>query len=266
MFGPRIGKGSFAVVYEGKYAGTHVAVKEILCEPAVAREDWMAAFAKECTLMLQLRHPNVMLFMGACVTDDKLYMVTELLPRGSVYDVYSNKRLDRGVSALQFCINVALDGSRGMQYLHSLDPPLIHRDIKSANILLDENYTGKVADFGLSRFKDSSRTMTMVGSPLWVAPEVLRAERFAEPCDVYSFAIVMWEMATLCEPFPGMGSNTVMKGVCKGYLRPEKTRDIPDDLWGIMQLMWADDPKERPTFGQVVNRLQDLKEKWRIAY
>ncbi len=163
MFGPKIGKGAFAVVYEGKYAGTHVAVKEIFCQPNTAKEKWMEAFAKECNTMLQFRHPNVMLFIGACVADEKLYMVTELLAHGSVYDIYKHRSLDPKISALQFCLNVSIDGCRGMEFLHALDPPLIHRDIKSGNILLDENYVGKIADFGLSRFKDSSRTMTMVG-------------------------------------------------------------------------------------------------------
>jgi serine/threonine protein kinase len=258
ILGPKIGKGSYAVVYEGKYSGTHVAVKEILFEHST--EDVIKEFNKECELMLKFRHPNIVLFMGNCVTPSKLYMVTELLIRGSVHQMYkSGKAGDSGRSAVDLCLSIGADGARGIQYLHGLSPPLIHRDLKSPNVLLDENYVAKIGDFGLSRFKDDSKTMTMVGSPLWVAPEVLRGERFGEPCDVYSFAIILWELLALEEPYPGLSSSAVMRGVASGKLRPERKKIIPSPVWDLLNLMWAPDAKARPLISQVLTSLEKMK-------
>ena len=78
--------------------------------------------------MLKMRHPNIVLFMGSCINDTKLYMVTELLKNGSIYALYKSGRvLDAELTQVEFCINVGIDGSKGMQYLHTLNPPLIHR-------------------------------------------------------------------------------------------------------------------------------------------
>ena len=78
--------------------------------------------------MLKMRHPNVVLFMGSCMSDTKLYMVTELLEKGSLHQMYkSGGHLDPGLTHLGLTLSIGLDGSRGMQYLHSLDPPVIHR-------------------------------------------------------------------------------------------------------------------------------------------
>ncbi len=81
-----------------------------------------------------------------------------------------------------------------MMYLHSRMPRIVHRDLKSMNILLDQEWRAKISDFGMSRFLDSTKTMTRCGSPAWEAPEILRAERYTELCDVYSFAVIVVEM------------------------------------------------------------------------
>jgi serine/threonine protein kinase len=87
------------------------------------------------------------------------------------------------------------------------------RDLKSQNILLDDRMRTKIADFGLSKFREVGKTMSICGSPLWVAPEVLRGEKYSTPCDVYSFSIIVWEVLAWSEPYPNMGSTEVMKGI-----------------------------------------------------
>ena len=80
--------------------------------------------------------------------------------------------------------------------------------------------------------------MVRTHSPLWIAPEVLRGERFGEPCDVYSFAIVMWEILNWREPYPGVHSQRVMQNVAQGTLRPEKTDAVPSHIWKLLGAMW----------------------------
>merc|ERR1712100_693769 len=93
-------------------------------------------------------------------------------------------------------ISFSLDAARGMEYLHSRTPPILHRDMKSPNLLIDSNWRIKISDFGFSTIKKAASNLTRVGSPVWAAPEVMRGEPYTEKLDIYSFAIVMWELLT----------------------------------------------------------------------
>lgn len=225
------------------------------------------AFYRECRLMASLRHPNIVLFLG--LTTDKLnmYMLTELLPRGSFHQLYKSISKPDGIinlildvdSHILLCYKLSVDGCRGMSYLHTLNPPLIHRDIKSPNLLIDEDWTAKIADFGLSRYLDD-RTRSRAGSPLWVAPEILQNQGFNRASDVYSFAIVMWEMIAWDEPYPDITDpNVIMSSVAKGYLRPDPIDICPPEFFELMKEMWDQDPDKRPNFQTILQRLEFLK-------
>jgi serine/threonine protein kinase len=125
-----------------------------------------------------MRHPNVVLFMGSAFDPPKLYMVMELCENGSIMNLYQNvkKSTDPDVH-MGKCLDMASDICQGGSYLHLHDPPIIHRDLKSENVLVDANFVSKITDFGQSRFSDNMRTMTACGSPLWTAPEVIRGEK-----------------------------------------------------------------------------------------
>eukprot|EP01128_Nolandella_sp_AFSM9_P012728 TRINITY_DN955_c0_g1_i3.p1 TRINITY_DN955_c0_g1~~TRINITY_DN955_c0_g1_i3.p1 ORF type:complete len:176 (+),score=23.58 TRINITY_DN955_c0_g1_i3:69-530(+) len=99
----------------------------------------------------------------------------------------------------QLCVHLA---AKGMLYLHDLSPPVIHRDLKTQNLLVDEYWRAKLCDFGLSREK-ASETMSRLGTIQYSAPEVLRGERYTEKADVYSYAILIWEMFTEEIPYEG---------------------------------------------------------------
>ena len=101
-----------------------------------------------------------------------------------------------------------------------LDPPMIHRDLKSENLLINEDFVGKVADFGLARFEDTATTMTMCGTPSWVAPEVFRGESYSHKADVYSYAIVLWELMTAGVPFAGANIHTITLAIVEGKRPP----------------------------------------------
>ncbi|KAF0715131.1 Aste57867_3547 [Aphanomyces stellatus] len=213
MCGESIGKGVFGVVYAGTYFGTPVAIKKLPI--GAVPKNTMAEFHKECSIMKGLHHPNIVLFMGSCSNPPNLLLVTELLKNGSFFDYYHKNPRPPPAEHRLLCYNIALDMARGLAYLHNHNPIVIHRDLKSQNILLDENMRTKIADFGLSKFREVGKTMSICGSPLWVAPEVLRGEKYSTPCDVFSFSVIVWEVLAWSEPYPSMGSSEVMKGTSK---------------------------------------------------
>eukprot|EP00803_Ostreobium_quekettii_P005047 evm.model.scf_116.9 EVM.evm.TU.scf_116.9 scf_116:78579-84479(+) len=193
----RIGMGSFGEVYKGYWRGTDVAVKRILEQDFT--EQHMKEFRMEIAIMMRLRHPNVLLFMGAVTEPPNLSIVTQFLPRGSLFRLLhkSNAVIDERLR-----LKMAVDVAKGMCYLHSFKPPIIHRDLKSPNLLVDKDWTVKVCDFGLSRVKAGTLApWSRAGTPEWMAPEVLRNEPSNESCDVYSFGVILYELVTRKEPW-----------------------------------------------------------------
>uniref|UniRef100_A0A1S3XIH8 Serine/threonine-protein kinase CTR1-like n=1 Tax=Nicotiana tabacum TaxID=4097 RepID=A0A1S3XIH8_TOBAC len=167
-------------------------------------------------IMKRLRHPNIVLFMGAVIQPPNLSIVTEYLSRGSLYRLLhrpgARELLDE---RRRLCM--AYDVANGMNYLHKRNPPIVHRDLKSPNLLVDKKYTVKVCDFGLSRFKANTflSSKTAAGTPEWMAPDVLRDEPSNEKSDVYNFGVILWELATLQQPW----SNLSAPQVCAWYFR-----------------------------------------------
>ncbi|CAN4088796.1 unnamed protein product [Withania somnifera] len=171
--GERIGLGSYGEVYRGEWHGTEVAVKKFLDQDLTGES--LEEFKSEVMIMKRLRHPNVVLFMGAVTRPPNLSIVTEFLHRGSLYRLIhrSNNQLDE-----RRRLRMALDAARGMNYLHNCTPAIVHRDLKSPNLLVDKNWVVKVCDFGLSKIKHSTflSSRSTAGTAEWMAPEVLRNE------------------------------------------------------------------------------------------
>ncbi|ETW06164.1 TKL protein kinase [Aphanomyces invadans] len=258
--GDSIGKGVFGVVYSGLYFGTPVAIKKLPI--GAVPKNTMLEFHKECSIMKGLHHPNIVLFMGSCSNPPNLLLVTELLVNGSFFDYYHKKPRPAVADHRALCYNIALDMARGLAYLHNHNPIVIHRDLKSQNILLDETMRTKIADFGLSKFREVGKTMSICGSPLWVAPEVLRGEKYGTPCDVFSFSIIVWEALAWSEPYPSMGSSEVMKGVACGTLRPVNPDDTPLCLDKLLKECWQRKQELRPGFNQIVPMLEAMKDEF----
>ncbi|XP_076913295.1 putative serine/threonine-protein kinase SIS8 isoform X2 [Bidens hawaiensis] len=171
--GERIGLGSYGEVYRGDWHGTEVAVKRFLDQQVTVES--LEEFRSEVGIMKRVRHPNVVLFMGAVTRAPHLSIVTEFLPRGSLYRLIHrpNNQLD-----IRRRLRIALHAARGMNYLHNCTPVIVHRDLKSPNLLVDKNWVVKVGDFGLSRMKHSTflSSRSTAGTAEWMAPEVLRNE------------------------------------------------------------------------------------------
>jgi serine/threonine protein kinase len=149
-------------------------------------------FAHEVYIMRKIRHKNIVRFLGACTKPKTLCIVTEFMKNGSVYD-FLHKR--KGSFKLSSLLKAAVDISKGMDYLHQ--NRIIHRDLKSANLLMDEHELIKVADFGVARVKAESGVMTAeTGTYRWMAPEVIEHKPYDSKADVFSFGIVLWELLT----------------------------------------------------------------------
>ncbi|KAF8392719.1 hypothetical protein HHK36_023068 [Tetracentron sinense] len=212
--GEQIGQGSLlssscGTVYHGLWYSSDVAVKVFSNQEY--SDDVILSFRQEVvSLLKRLRHPNILLFMGAVTSPQRLCIVTEFLPRGSLF-----RLLQRNACRLDWRrrIHMALDIARGMNYLHHCNPPVIHRDLKSTNLLVDKNWTVKVGDFGLSHLKCETylTTKTGKGTPQWMAPEVLRKEPSDEKSDVYSYGVILWELVT--EKIPWENFTSIQDGM-----------------------------------------------------
>ncbi|OIT26749.1 PREDICTED: serine/threonine-protein kinase B-raf-like [Nicotiana attenuata] len=250
-----IGRGSYGVVYHGIWNGSDVAVKVYFGNQCC--DGTLLEYKKEVEIMKRLRHPNVLLFMGAIFSQEKPAIVTEFLPRGSLF-----KTLHRNNKPLDFSrrLRMALDVARGMNYLHRRNPPIVHRDLKSSNLLVDKSWTVKVGDFGLSRFKDATflTSKSGRGTPQWMAPEVLRNEPSTEKSDIFSFGVILWELMTESIPWSDLNSLQVVGVVGFMNRRLEIPENLDTRVSAIIRDCWQSNPALRPSFEDIIQRTTDV--------
>lgn len=253
----RVGAGSFGTVYRADWHGSDVAVK-VLTDQDVG-EAQLKEFLREIAIMKRVRHPNVVLFMGAVTKCPQLSIVTEYLPRGSLFRLI-NKAANGEMLDLKRRLRMALDVAKGINYLHCLNPPIVHWDLKTPNMLVDRNWSVKVGDFGLSRFKANTfiSSKSVAGTPEWMAPEFLRGEPSNEKCDVYSFGVILWELLTMQQPWSGLGPAQVVGAVAFQNRRLPIPKDTSPELAALVEACWDDDPRQRPSFSSIVDTLKKL--------
>jgi len=257
-----IGRGGFGEVSKATLKGTPVAVKTL---QGPLTEAMMKDFRGEMEFMAEMRHPNICLFMAACLQAPRYALVTELLIYGSLWDALrtqnpqrqTNEAYETPAFAWPWSIieRIAYGVTCGMTFLHTNNPPIIHRDLKSSNILLGEGYVAKVADLGLARLKDAVMTQG-VGTYQWMAPEVLESQSYQEAADVFSFAVICWELLTRNPPYAGMETTQILKSVTKEGFRLPIPEWCPAQYNGLIQGCWKHNPKERPSFNYILERFQ----------
>ena len=163
--GERLGAGSFGEVKQGTWHGTDVAVKIIMDTGSVALDE----FKTEVEVMAKLRHPNIVQFLGwSLLPKNRLAIISQFVPRGSLFDLLHRSSI---VIEPRRRLVIAKDIAKGLLYLHSCEPPIVHRDLKSPNLLVDRDFTVKVCDFGLSRMMSGKclSTKKTVGTLHWVS-------------------------------------------------------------------------------------------------
>eukprot|EP01129_Flabellula_baltica_P001831 TRINITY_DN11739_c0_g1_i1.p1 TRINITY_DN11739_c0_g1~~TRINITY_DN11739_c0_g1_i1.p1 ORF type:complete len:523 (-),score=125.74 TRINITY_DN11739_c0_g1_i1:23-1591(-) len=252
----KIGGGCFGDVFRGVCRGKDVAVKKL--HVTELEDQMLEEFKKEVDIMIHLRHPNVILFMGASIEPGELMIVTELMPRGDVYSIVHDPNIH--LSLLRK-LQMAKDTAQGMNWLHCSDPPIIHRDLKPSNLLVDNNWNVKVCDFGLSAVQMTEKMSdngVAPGTPLWMAPEVLQGKDLDEKSDIYSFGIVLWEILTEEEPYLDHDSySTFVRAVCGKHERPEIPDDFHESIRHILESSWHPDPTKRPSFGELIDLIDE---------
>lgn len=248
----KIASGSFSNLYRGFYCGQEVAVK--ILKDIQDDSTQYQEFIQEVSIMRKVRHKNVVQFIGACTRKPNLCIVFEYMSGGSLYDYMRREGPLKYSLVLKYAVGVV----RGMDYLHQRK--IIHRDLKTANLLLDENHTVKIADFGVARIlAESGGHMTAeTGTYRWMAPEVIEHKPYDERADVFSFGIVLWELLTCKVPYQDMTPLQAAVGVVQKGLRPGIPSNCPPDLAEIMQQCWDGNPAARPTFRALTAKLQPL--------
>ncbi|KAL6658381.1 hypothetical protein ACP70R_003967 [Stipagrostis hirtigluma subsp. patula] len=162
----KVASGSCGDMFLGTYRGEEVAVK--ILSPENLNQDAWSEFKQEICMLREVDHPNIVRFIGSCTKPPQFYIITECMTRGSLFDFLHN---EHNIVDLPTLLKFALDICRGMSYLHQRG--IVHRDLKSANLLLDKDHVVKVADFGLARFQDQDGAMTAeTGTYRWMAPEM----------------------------------------------------------------------------------------------
>ena len=243
----QIGNGAFAVVHRGIYRGFEVAIKRLKMDQVNERS--VTDFHTELAVMESLRHPNIVQAKGACI--EPVCLVTEFCSNGSLFDVLHNQDIEL---TWRLKLKLAYDAARGMNFLHTHTPIIIHRDLKSLNLIIDSNWNLKVSDFGLSRFKVPTMMTGQCGTYQWMAPEVVGGHRYTESADVYSFGINLWEICTRKIPYAHLSPLQAAIAVMKEGLRPDLPNNIPLDYADLVNDCWAQNPLDRPSFATILLR------------
>ncbi|KAL4572829.1 hypothetical protein LXL04_019615 [Taraxacum kok-saghyz] len=248
----KVASGSYGDLYKGTYRSQEVAVKMLKAERIDT--DMQQEFAQEVYIMRKIRHKNVVQFIGACTKPSSLCIVTEFMSGGSVYD-YLHKQ--KGTFKLPILLKAAIDISRGMNYLHQNN--IIHRDLKCANLLMDENDVVKVADFGVARVKAQTGVMTAeTGTYRWMAPEVIEHKPYDLKADIFSFGVVLWELLTGKPPYEFLTPVQAAIGVVQKGLRPTIPKNTQPKLAELLGKCWQKDPTLRPDFTEIIDILKKI--------
>ncbi len=260
-FGRELGKGGFGIVYQGTWRQhAQVAIKQLLFDdisPEASEE-----FDTESRVMARLRSPHIVQFYGYCAIPRRC-IVMEYMPNGSLYSVLRNTKqpLDWSIR-----IRIAIDIASGISFLHQ--EHILHRDIKSLNVLLDASYGAKLTDFGLSKVKSESRSQSMatrtnreaVGTIAWMAPELFgRKAIYTQKSDIYSFGITLWELASRKIPFADAGNPALIPSWVSQGEREDIPKDCPQKLASLITACWDASPDKRPDANAVITYLKSDK-------
>lgn len=264
--------GTTAEVFRGSWRGEPVAVKRILRCVCVDPKQ-LQAFEREVVVLQTARHENLVRLLGVSTRELPLQIITEFCLGGTCFDVLHNSNFEPSwFQRLKMCFDVA----NAVEYLHDFKPQIIHRDLKSSNLLLAAPVQSradvpivKVADFGLSRMKNNPEggkdsqwgKMTMdVGTFHWMAPEVLTGAFYDEKVDVYSFGMILYEFICRRVPFEEQEPAGAVYLVVQGN-RPTLEcvpADCPEKYKVLMTTCWNQEPSKRPSFPNIKKWLRIL--------
>ncbi|KAK2975496.1 hypothetical protein RJ640_005235 [Escallonia rubra] len=259
FIGNKFASGRHSRIYRGIYKQRDVAIK-LISQP---EEDGdLAAFLEkqfisEVGLLFRLQHPNIITFFAACKNPPVFCIITEYLAGGSLRK-YLHQQEPYSLP-FSLVLKFALDIARGMQFLHSQG--VLHRDLKSENLLLGEDMCVKVADFGISCLESQCGSAKgFTGTYRWMAPEMIKEKHHTKKVDVYSFGIVLWELLTALIPFDDMTPEQAAFAVCQKKARPPFPSACPMAFRHLINRCWSSSPGKRPHFEEIVMILESYAE------
>ncbi|KAJ8750752.1 hypothetical protein K2173_015933 [Erythroxylum novogranatense] len=277
-----LGEGGFGPVYKGfvddklrpGLEAQPVAVKLLDLDGLQGHQEWMA----EIIFLGQLRHEHLVKLIGYCWEEEQRLLVYEYMPRGSL----ENQLFRRYSVALPWKtrMKIALGAAKGLAFLHETDKPVIYRDFKSSNILLDSDYTAKLSDFGLAKDgpegEETHITTRVMGTKGYAAPEYLMTGRLTTMSDVYSFGVVLLELLTgrrSIEESRGGRSQSLVEWArpllkdhnkIDRFIDPRLEGQFPfkgaQNVAALAYKCLSHNPKPRPTMNDVVRILESLPE------
>ncbi|OCT62509.1 hypothetical protein XELAEV_18043591mg [Xenopus laevis] len=235
-----LGSGNFGVVWEGLWNDKYEVAIKTLKQDNINESD----FKKEVEVLKGLCHRNLIKLYAVCSIEDPVYIVTELMSKGSL---------------LQF-----LRVADGMAYLENIH--LVHRDLAARNVLVGEELLCKIADFGLARLLKDDYYLVQCNKNIpirWTAPEALTHCKYSTKSDVWSYGIVLYEVFMLGQqPYQGMNNNDTLDKVRSGHRLPKPDR-CSRAIYSVMMECWAENPKQRPSFYEIVEKLTAIQRRVR---
>uniref|UniRef100_A0A672MZ91 Mitogen-activated protein kinase kinase kinase n=1 Tax=Sinocyclocheilus grahami TaxID=75366 RepID=A0A672MZ91_SINGR len=259
-----IGVGGFGKVYRGTWRDQEVAVKAARQDPDEDIKATADSVKQEAKLFSMLQHPNIIKLEGVCLEEPNLCLVMEYARGGTLNRALTGRRIPPHI-----LVNWAVQIARGMQYLHEeAVVPIIHRDLKSSNILLLEKIenddigrkTLKITDFGLAREWHKTTKMSAAGTYSWMAPEVIKSSLFSKGSDVWSYGVLLWELLTGEVPYRGIDGLAVAYGVAVNKLTLPIPSTCPEPFAKLMEECWEQDPHIRPSFASILEQLTAIEE------
>ena len=296
----KIGQGGFGEIYLGNWQGKKVAIKKLTLINLRVGDNNLSKFINEINIISSLRHPNIVLYMGASVDKENYYMISEYLPNGTLFDLLHNNNNTNSnnnnknnnnnygeninnnslistnnnsinnfdnYSKNRFFLNdsmkikIALQIAFVIKYLHSRK--IVHCDLKSPNILIDKNYNIKLGDFGLSRFigKNSENIKGKIGTPHWMAPEILLGGKYEYHSDIFSYGMILWEILTGDIPY-----NNIDPKKIENLITNEKNIvKVPDYGNLILRKLCKScinyEPEKRPSIDEILKELKNIYDK-----
>jgi serine/threonine protein kinase len=263
-----IGKGNFGEVYKGLLDDKLVAIKKPI-NGSVLESD---QFANEVIIQSQVIHKNIVRLIGCCLEVDAPMLVYEFISQGSLHDILHNKS-NKVALNLDARLSIATQSADGLAYMHSqANIRILHGDVKPANILLDENFTPKISDFGISRLlaRDKEYTGSVIGDMNYMDPVYLQEGLLTEKSDVYSFGVVILELIS-GRKATHSDNNSLVKNFLESHKKQKKATDyfdkeiaitkdleLLDSLAGMAVKCLSLDVDQRPTMVVVAERLRIL--------
>jgi serine/threonine protein kinase len=277
-----IASGSTCQVFKGLYMNIPVAIKRLMVNPRKKLDisdvkdntpKFLKEFKREIGLLMSLpNHPNLLTLLGFAIDESDIYIVTEFCKGGTLFDLLYKKDTKINMSFKQQ-VKILMDICRGMQFLHNLHHPIIHRDLKSLNIFIDNSmdkgsteFQTKIADFGLARTMDDSEEFytRRMGTFHWMAPEIFADKPYNSKTDVYAFAIIMWEIFAQKTPYYNLGKpQKIFQYVYYKDQRPSFSdcnisETFKPKMTAIMSRNWDKNPNKRNEFEEIYKELEEV--------